>query len=86
MSRMRTLAVIVGVVGHLVAGVWFAASGLVAPPWAVVVLLVAWVGLAVALWRLARRRSGWSAGIPIIDAAFWLAFIETGAALFDWTA
>ena len=83
---MRTLAVIVGVVGHLIAGVWFAASGLVAPAWAVVVLLVVWVGLAVALWQLARRRSGWSAGIPVIDAAFWLVFIEAGAALFDWTA
>jgi hypothetical protein len=83
---MRTLAVIVGVVGHLVALVWYAASGLVAPVWGVVVLLAVWVVLAVALWRLARRRSGWSAGIPVIDAAFWLAFIEAGAAIFDWTA
>lgn len=83
---MRTLAVIVGIAGHLVALVWFAASGLVAPPWAVVVLLAVWVGLTVALWRLVRRKSGWSAGIPVIDAAFWLAFIEAGSALFDWTA
>jgi len=83
---MRTLAVVVGVVGHLVALVWFAASGLVAPAWGVVVLLAVWVVLAVALWRLARRRSGWSAGIPVIDAAFWLAFIQAGAAIFGWTA
>jgi hypothetical protein len=83
---MRTLAVVVGVVGHLVALVWFAASGLVAPAWGVAVLLAVWVVLAVALWRLARRKSGWSAGIPVIDAAFWLAFVEAGSAIFDWTA
>jgi hypothetical protein len=83
---MRTLAAVVGVVGHLVALVWFAASGLVVPPWAVAVLLAVWVVLAVALWRLIRRRSGWSAAIPVIDAAFWLAFVQAGSALFDWTA
>jgi len=83
---MRTLAVIVGIVGHLLALVWFAASGLVAPAWAVVVLLAVWVVLAIGLWRLARRKSGWAIAIPVIDAAFWLAFIQAGSALFDWTA
>ena len=83
---MRTLAAVVGVAGHLVALVWFAASGLVAPAWAVVVLLAVWAVLAVALARLVRRRSGWSAAVPLIDAGFWLAFIEAGSALLDWTA
>jgi hypothetical protein len=44
-----------GLAGHLVALVWYAASGLVAPPWAVVGLLVIWAVLLVVGLRLRTR-------------------------------
>jgi hypothetical protein len=80
------VAIVIGVVGHLAAGVWYAASGLVAPGWAVIGLLVVWAALSVVLWRLARRRSAWALAIPVLDAAIWFAVISIGEALLDWTA
>jgi hypothetical protein len=80
------VAVVIGILGHLAAGVWYAASGLVAPWWAVIGLLVVWAGLCVVLWRLARRRSAWALGVPLLDAAIWFAVISIGDALLGWTA
>jgi len=83
---MSVAAAVIGILGHLAAGVWFAASGLVAPGWAVAGLLVVWAGLSVVLWRLARRRSAWAIGIPVLDALIWLAVVSLGDALLGWTA
>ena len=80
------VAIVIGIVGHLAAGVWYAASGLVAPGWAVVGLLIVWAALSVVLWRLVRRRSGWAIAIPVLDLAIWFAVISIGEALLDWTA
>lgn len=83
---MTVVALVIGVLGHLAAGVWYASSGLVAPWWAVVGLLVVWAVLSVVLWRLVRRRSPWAIAIPVLDAVIWFAVISIGDALLDWTA
>jgi hypothetical protein len=76
-----------GMLGHLAMGVWYAASGLLAPTWAVIVLMAIWVGMTVVAWRLVRSDSPlWTLGIPVIDAAIWLAVISAGDAFLDWTA
>ena len=71
---------------HLLMGVWYAASGLVAPGWAVVALLTIWVFLTVTVWRLLRTRPLWTLGVPVLDIAIWFAVISAGGAFLDWTA
>lgn len=75
-----------GVLGHLAIGFWYAASGLVAPAWAVVVLLVIWVAMSVVVWRWMGSRPGWVVIVPIIEAAIWFAGVSAGDAFLDWTA
>jgi len=75
-----------GLAGHLVALVWYAASGLVAPPWAVVGLLVIWAVLLVVGLRLRTRRPAWMLLIPVVDVAVWVGVISAGERFLHWTA
>lgn len=75
-----------GLAGHLVALVWYAASGLVAPPWAVVGLLVIWAVLLVVGLRLRTRRPAWMLVIPVVDVAVWVGVISAGERFLNWTA
>src|SRR5690349_12469502 len=75
-----------GVLGHLATLVWYMASGLVAPGWAVIVLLVIWLALfAVAIYLL-RNRPRWTPVIPVVAVAIWFAGISAGEAWLGWTA
>jgi hypothetical protein len=74
------------VLAHLVIGVWYAASVLLAPVWAVLCLLAIWVALSVVTFRLLRLRSPFVIAIPIIEAAIWFAAISAGDAYLNWTA
>lgn len=87
MSRLVDGAlVVVGVLLHLV-GAWFVlAAGLVAPPWAIVVLGVVWVGAWVPLVRGVRVRARWVPLVPIGFALFWFALLNLGEITFGWTA
>ena len=76
----------VGMAGMACAFFLYAASGLVAPWWAVVVLLVLWVLLfvvACAWWSLHPR---WVPGIAVFALAFWFAFVTAGGAWLGWSA
>jgi hypothetical protein len=75
-----------GIAAHLAVGVWYAASGLVAPTWAVVVLLAVWVAMSALIPRLWRTHPGWVAAVPVVEALFWFAFISAGEAFLNWTA
>ncbi len=71
----------------MLAALWFyVASGLLAPLWAVALLLLAWVGLAFLAVRVHRRRGAWSLLVPVAAAALWFAVISLGGALLGWTA
>jgi hypothetical protein len=75
-----------GLVGHLVMLVWFAASGLVAPLWAVGGLLVVWAVLLLIGLRLRRRRPALMLLIPVVDVGIWVAVINAGERFLGWTA
>jgi len=76
----------IGVAGLVVVLWFYLASRLVAPWWAVGVLLAAWVvmlGLSIA-W--ARRRPFVVLVMPLIALALWVGVLSAGAALLGWTA
>jgi hypothetical protein len=76
----------VGLLGHLATLVWYMASGLVAPGWAVIVLLVIWLGLLALGIYLLRTRPAWVLAVPVLAAAIWFAAISAGEAWLGWTA
>lgn len=86
MSRGATVAWWVGLAGHLVMGIWYGASGLVAPTWAVVGLLVVWAALLVTGIWLRTRRPWWMLAVPVLDVAIWVAVVSAGEAFGHWTA
>ncbi|GAA2630041.1 hypothetical protein GCM10010399_72390 [Dactylosporangium fulvum] len=76
----------VGFAAHLATVVWYAASGLLAPGWAVVLLLVIWVGMTVFALRLVRgERPLWTLAVPVLDAAIWFGVLSFGEAALGWT-
>lgn len=75
-----------GLAAHLVVLIWYAASGLVAPGWAVIALIAVWAGLLVVAIRLLRRRPAWVPAVPAAAVAFWFAAISAGDAFLGWTA
>lgn len=88
---MRRWAGWIGIALHVAVGVLpYAASGLVAPPWAYVVLYALWGALLAVAVRLVRadagRRAAWALLVPVAAVAVWVAVISLGAAALDWTA
>ena len=81
-----TVAWWVGLAAHLLMGIWYAASGLVAPPWAVTVLLAIWVALLIVGLRLRTRRPWWMLAVPVLDVAIWVAVVSAGETFLGWTA
>jgi len=71
---------------HLVVGVFYLSSGLVAPLWAVVVLTVWWLLLAVLLSRLALRGSWWTPAVPVVAYATWWGLLTLGEQALGWSA
>ena len=76
----------IGMMG--MAGTFFlyAVSGLLAPWYAVVLLLLFWLVLfvvACSWWTPHPKRMLW---LPLVAVAVWFAVLTGGAALFDWTA
>jgi hypothetical protein len=80
--------VLAGLAGalHGVVGVFYLASGLVAPFWAIVVLVVWWLLLATELVVLARRGSWWTPAVPVVAFATWWGLLTLGEHALGWTA
>lgn len=84
---MRTVASWLGLAGHLGTLVpFYAASGLMAPLWAIVVLLAVWAALLAAAVQAVRASSPWGLLVPVVSLAFWWAAMSAGEALLGWTA
>jgi hypothetical protein len=86
-SRPGVLPVVAAVVAgllHLVCGYFYLASGLVAPGWAVLALLVWWLVLAVTGVRLALRRSYWVLAVPVVAAVTWVVVLWFGGEVLGW--
>lgn len=73
----------VAVVLHLIAGFFYFLAGLVAPLWAVGILVVIWIALGVLLIRTRNNgpRDLWA---PALAAALWLGAINAGDRLWGW--
>ncbi|WP_238014975.1 hypothetical protein KZZ52_48825 [Dactylosporangium sp. AC04546] len=76
----------IGFAAHLATFVWYAASGLLAPGWAVGLLLLAWAALTVVAFRLVRGdRPLWTLVVPVADAAVWFGALSFGESVLGWT-
>jgi hypothetical protein len=76
----------IGLVAHLATLVWYAASGLLAPLWAVVLLLVIWAGLLVVAIQLLRSsRPALTILVPLAATAIWFGVLSAGEAWLGWT-
>ena len=85
-SVLPSLAAAAAVVAHLAVGYVYLVSGLVAPAWAVITLLVWWGLLAaggVVLWR---RRSYLVLLVPVVGLVTWIAVLWFGGEMLGWTA
>lgn len=76
-----------GWLAHVGLGVFpTSASGLLAPGWAVVVIVAVWGAAAVVAWRVGRRRPRWTPAVPLGYLLFWIGFLLAGDQLLGWTA
>ncbi len=76
---------VMGFAAYGVIGFFVAASGLMAPLWAVIALGTVWVvGLAVMI----RNRSSLAIvlAVPLVMAGVWVATMWAGGEFLDWTA
>ena len=62
----------------------YAASGLVAPWWATVVLLLVWVGLLVLAIRWWTPHPTWLVWLAAGSAVLWFVVLVGGARFLDW--
>ena len=76
----------VGMIG--MAGTFFlyAVSGLVAPWWGVVLLLLVWLALFVLATRWWTPHPRRVAVLPVVALVVWFAVLNAGAAWLGWTA
>ncbi|MET0414832.1 MAG: hypothetical protein ABW022_02275 [Actinoplanes sp.] len=66
--------------------VFYAASGLLAPAWAVVLLLIVWLVLVIVAIQLLRRRQPlWVLLTPVVAYLIWLAALTAGEKWLGWT-
>lgn len=82
----RQVAGWIGLAGLLPVLLLYAVSGLVAPLWAVIGLVVVWVVLLVAGIRLRRRQPLRVLLLPILGFAIWFGVVSLGELLLGWTA
>ena len=85
----RVLSLVVGglaMAALLVIGYYYLASGLVAPLWAVVGLMIIWVALVVLGIRWFRSHPWRLVALPVIAVLVWLGALTLGERLLGWTA
>jgi hypothetical protein len=70
----------------LVLAPFFVSSGLIAPVWAVIVLVALWLALFVLGCLWIRRKPLWVVPLPFVAAAIWLGVMSAGGAWLGWTA
>ncbi|MDH3499201.1 MAG: hypothetical protein OEM97_03685 [Acidimicrobiia bacterium] len=86
LTPRKVLYAVVGLGLHLVAGFFMLVSGLVAPPWAVLLMLFVWAVLLASGIRLWRVKPWVTIGFPVLAFAIWIGTIALGGAFLDWNA
>jgi phosphatidylglycerophosphate synthase len=74
----------VGMAGMACAFFLYAASGLVAPWWATLLLFGSWLVMFVVATRWWSRHPGWVPVLALFAIALWFAVALTGGLLLDW--
>jgi hypothetical protein len=82
----RRSTLVLTAVLHLSTLPLYAASGLLAPGWAVLALLVLWALLGWAAYAVHRRWGGVSALVPLLAVGLWFAVLTLGEQALGWTA
>ena len=82
-GRWALLAVALAL--HLTAGFVMLVSGLVAPMWAVLLLLAIWAALLILGYRN-RHRPAFVLLMPVLAAVAWFLVVQGGALILGWTA
>ena len=80
------VAASVGALGLLAVLPFYVSSGLAAPLWAIVLLLLFWAALAVCAWRWFTRRPWVVLALPVVAAAVWFLTLTLGEQLLGWEA
>lgn len=80
------VASVAGLAMMLVLLPFFLASGLMAPPWGVALLIAVWLGLFVLGVRSYRSRPVLVLLLPVVAAGIWVAVMAGGEATLGWTA
>lgn len=83
-ATVRVVAILAVVLHVAVGATFYAASGLLAPLYGIVVLWLLWLVLLGVLIVLARRRSWWTLAVPPGAFAVWYAALSLGEAVLDW--
>lgn len=83
-TGLLVLAVLSGA-AHLATVPFYLASGLLAPAWAIGLLLLWWVLLAGWLVVLVRRGSWWTPAPPLVAIGTWFVVLTAGEQLLGWT-
>lgn len=86
MATVARIASLLGLAGHLGTLPFYLAGGLVAPPWAVLALLAAWLVLLWLAVRAVRARAAWGLLVPPAAAGLWLGAVAAGEAFLGWQA
>ena len=75
-----------GLLAHLLTLIFYASSGLLAPGWAVILLLLVWLALLVVAIQLLRiRRPVWVLLVPVVAWLIWFGALSAGEAWLGWT-
>lgn len=85
-SIIEKIARWLGVALMVVVGWMYLVSGLVAPMWAVIALLVVWgviFGFAIKVWA---RHPWWVLAAPLVALAVWFVTLWVGGEFLGWTA
>jgi len=82
----RTVGAILALLGLAALAPFFFASGLMAPGWAVALLVAAWVALVVVAGVWFRRRPWWLVLLPVGAVLLWFGAMSAGEAWLGWTA
>jgi hypothetical protein len=76
----------VGITGLVVVLWFYVTSGLVAPWWAVALLVAAWVGMLVLSIRWATSRPYVVLAMPLAALVLWVVVMSAGGMLLGWSA
>lgn len=83
---LERVVAVVGVLGLIAALPFYVSSGLAAPLWAIVLLLLFWAALAVLAVRWFTRRPWVVLLLPLVAGGVWVATLTIGEQVLGWQA